>query len=134
MKKRALFILAIFLVMVLGLFLFLVNPVGTKTLVLSTIYPNNPKYSPFACAKNNGRWVKVRPPAGYGDFCYYPPSDEGKFCYEDGECEIHCITNMETDGDGYYIGKCGKYSVLDCRPHIPTKTREKQRLQSGACV
>ena len=120
----------------IGLLVFIITIIqlDLKSSILKTIHPNDSKYSPTACKKQGGRWIVTGPPAGEVSFCHFPPIDEGKICSEDSECEIHCITDRKLDDDGYYVGECGKYSIFDCRPHIPQKTKDKSKLQSGSCV
>lgn len=87
------------------------------------------------CKYSGGKWTSIGPPqAGFMNYCYHAPADINKPCYENSECEKQCIYHGHSDEQGFLTGTCGEYSIFDCRPTIPIKTKNTRQLQGESCV
>ncbi len=132
LKILLLIIIAILTILVTFMLLLGLNFNSMYRLIFYEKYKNT---FTIDCEESGGR-VRYSPyPGVRGPLnCYFPPSDEGELCYEDSDCVKQCVSTNKTDDDGYFIGKCGEYSAINCIPTIPNKTKDRNKLHSGSCV
>lgn len=113
---------------------------GGVLILLGYFFLKGNPYKVWSCNQKGGRWMKLSYPVvpRFSDdgYCFYPSKDEGKPCYSNSECEKDCVVSPSyaTDEEGFLKGTCGVYSIFDCAPTIPYKTKDRKILMGGSCV
>ena len=104
---------------------------GFQRFIFRIVFYNDPQYSPVACDKIGGEWIRVSTQTGFYEKC---EEDGKKQCHQDSQCQHQCIYNNKSDAKGFLMGKCVTYSAWICAPYIPTKTKDVDNLLSGSCI